>query len=476
MVRRLVLGCGTVGHAVVSGLAGRSGDLTVVAGDPDRAETLRGESVTAEAADPTDPAVLRDIDGAVDVALVLGDDPGDNHAAAAAASEVFPEAYLLAYTGVDPPAPVAEALSGLADTVVDYGGAVAEALGRGDAAEDGRTEGLQRTLRRIDGRLGVVTHDNPDPDAIGSAVALRELARDVGVEAEVGYFGEIAHQENRALVNLLDISLVALDPEAFDPGTYDAIALIDHARPGVNDRLPPDTPVEIVIDHHPPRDTVDATFIDLRSDVGATSTLLAGYYRGLGRDVPEQVATALLYGIRVDTRDFGREITEADFEAAAFLLPFADTDVLERVENPSVAGETVDVLGRAIRNRERRDDVLVSGAGRIGNRDALAQAADRLLAMEGVRTSLVHGYRDGTIFVSARTADPDIDLGEAMRRAYDRIGSAGGHTDMAGAQIPLGILGTAEDETELAGIVFEVVANRFFEVVRPGAPPVDPSG
>jgi nanoRNase/pAp phosphatase (c-di-AMP/oligoRNAs hydrolase) len=332
-----------------------------------------------------------------------------------------------------------------------------------------RLGGLIGALRSIDGHLGVFTHDNPDPDAIGSAIALRDLARARGIDADAYYFGQITHQENRAMVNLLDIQIENLDADEYDPENFDAIALVDHSRPGVNDQLPLDTQVDIVIDHHPPRAAVDAGFIDLRSDVGATSTLMADYFRQLDIPVTPQVATALLFGIRVDTKDFGREITEADFQAAAFLLPFADDVVLERIESPSISGATLDTIAEAIRNRIQHDSVVLSGVGSVTQRDSLAQAADHLLGMEGITTTVVYGIKDGTVYASARTRGTVLDIGETMREAFDRIGSAGGHTDMAGAQIPLGILGEIHDDDidgQLESVVEDVITNRFFEVVN----------
>jgi nanoRNase/pAp phosphatase (c-di-AMP/oligoRNAs hydrolase) len=308
-------------------------------------------------------------------------------------------------------------------------------------------------------------HDNPDPDAIASAVALSRIADAVGVETVVCYYGEISHQENRALVNLLELDLRRLGPDD-DTSVFGGIALVDHSRPGVNDQLPEATPVDVVIDHHPPRAPVEAKFVDLRSDVGATSTLLTGYLRQFGVEIDRTVATALLYGVRIDTADFSREVAAADFEAAAALLPHADGGVLERVESPSVGPETFETVAAAVRNREVKNGVLCSCVGEVVERDALAQAADRLLDMDGVNTTVVYGYRDGVVYVSARARGSDLDLGATLRTAFDRIGSAGGHADMAGAQIPLGVIGEVEGDERLELVVRDVVTDRFFDVVR----------
>src|SRR5699024_8678950 len=188
-----------------------------------------------------------------------------------------------------------------------------------------------------------------------------------------------------------------------DIDDYGGVALVDHSRPGVNDQLAEDTPVDVLIDHHPPRAPVEARFVDLRSDVGATSTLLVEYLRQLGIEIDETVATALLYGIRVDTDDFRREASTVDFDAAAYLLPFTDESVLERIATPSMSAETLETMARAITNREVRGSVLVSHIEELHERDALAQSADQLLDIQGVRTTLVYGIIEGTVYCSGRT-------------------------------------------------------------------------
>jgi nanoRNase/pAp phosphatase (c-di-AMP/oligoRNAs hydrolase) len=186
------------------------------------------------------------------------------------------------------------------------------------------------------------------------------------------------------------------------------------------------------------------------------------------------VATGLLYGVRVDTQEFRREVSPEDFEAAAYLLPWVDDAALERVESPSMNADTLETVGRAVRNREVRGSVLTSCVGAVRDRDTLAQAADRLLEMEGVTTALVYGTLDGMIYVSGRARGTDLDVGATVRDAFGQIGEAGGHADMAGAQIPLGVLGDLEDDgPELSSVVRDVVTDRFFETVRsrPGASP-----
>jgi nanoRNase/pAp phosphatase (c-di-AMP/oligoRNAs hydrolase) len=462
MLDRLVLGSGSIGRAVVESLRDRPGSLVVRTADESRAETLVEEGIAAEAADPTDEATIRAVTP-VDTVVVVDDDPETNVAAARAARRVAPDALLVAYAGVDENGQ-AERLRQIADRVIDPTGAVTDhVMARaGDGGHQKRQ--LSRVLRDID-RLAVVTHDNPDPDAIGSAVALGQVAETRGCEVEVCYYGDITHQENRAFVNLLEFDLTNLDPGE-TLAEFDGVALVDHSRPGVNDQLPEDHPVDIVIDHHPPRAPVEARFVDLQSNVGATSTLLVDYLEFFGIELTEDVATGLLFGIRVDTREFTREAVPADFEAAATLLPAADLGMLERIESPSISPETFETIASAITNRQQEGSVLLSCVGQLSDRDALAQAADRLLTLEDISTTVVYGIRDGTIFVSARSRGTDIDLGELLRDAFGPIGSAGGHADMAGAQITLGVLDAVDEREEsLREIVEAVVRDRFLEAL-----------
>ncbi|THE62879.1 bifunctional oligoribonuclease/PAP phosphatase NrnA [Salinadaptatus halalkaliphilus] len=473
---RLVLGCGTVGRQIVDRLAedGGTDRLLVITADESVVDALRDESIPARTGDPTDPGVIEAIDEPATV-FVGGDRTDVNRVALEYARERFPDASIVAYLGGNPAADDRAVFESLADDVVAaadaiVAGVLAEATGPTTEA----TVSLRQQLLSIDGRLAVVMHDNPDPDAIASAVALVDIAESLGLEADACYFGEISHQENRAMVNLLDLDLRHLAPDD-SLADYDGFALVDHSRPGINDGLPESLHIDVVIDHHPPRGPVSATFVELREHAGATSTIMTEYLERFDLEIDRATATALLYGIRIDTNEFTREVSPADFHAAARLWPHADTAALEQVEQPTVEGDILETIARAIKNRVHHDSVAVASVGQLSNRDALPQAADQLLAMDGVDTTLVFGFRDEMAFLSARSRANDIDLGETLRDAFDRIGSAGGHADMAGAQLEVGILGDIDDEEEvesLVSVVEEVITDRFFEAIqtRPGTP------
>jgi nanoRNase/pAp phosphatase (c-di-AMP/oligoRNAs hydrolase) len=462
---RLVLGCGSVGLPLVERLAHRPESLVVVVDDERRADSLREEGIDARSLESTDADGLRTVAGSVDSVIVAPDEDDRRLSLARTANEAYPDAFLLTCLGTEMTDADRNTVEDIADRTVEPTAATTEYLLERAGDEGIRTRKLKRILRDIDGTLAVVAHDNPDPDAIASAVGLTRLAEATGTEATPCYYGNINHQENRALVNLLEYDLRNLTDEVDLEEEFAGFALVDHSRPGINDGLPESTPIDIVIDHHPPRAPVEARFVDLRSSVGSTSTLVAGYFDQLGIEPPEDIATGLLYGLQTDTNDFSREVAVADFEAAARLVDRADSSALQRIESPSVTAETLEIIAAAITNRRVEEDVLTTGVGRIHDRDALAQAADKLLEMDGISTTLVFGYTEETVYASARSRGTELDLGEALRDAFSQIGSAGGHAEMAGAQIPVGMLVEEADEDEHGEVIEEVITERFLETL-----------
>ncbi|WP_254546248.1 DHH family phosphoesterase [Halomarina pelagica] len=312
--------------------------------------------------------------------------------------------------------------------------------------------------------LTIVCHNNPDPDCLGSALALEAIAETADVDrVTILYAGEITHQQNRAMVNLLDIDATAYSHDRL--ATADLVAFVDHSVPGVNNAVPPEYVPDIVIDHHPV-DGVAGTFVDHREEVGATASILAQYLEAIDADVDAQIATGLLFGIRRETLGFMRGVTETEYDAAEFLHPRADLDLLRQLSDSLFTPATLDSIAEATHNRVVRGSALVSNVGRTAERDALPQAADHLLNLEGVTTTVVFGVVDDTVHVSARSRDPRVHIGDVLRRTFDDVGSAGGHKDMAGGTLPLGLFSVlAAESDELCALVGETITDRIFDAL-----------
>ncbi|WP_058995232.1 bifunctional oligoribonuclease/PAP phosphatase NrnA [Haloarcula sp. CBA1127] len=312
--------------------------------------------------------------------------------------------------------------------------------------------------------LTIVCHNNPDPDCLASALALGRIAAAVGIdERRILYSGEISHQQNRSFVNLLEMDLREFDAaDVTDRDSSELLAFVDHSVPGSNNRVPEDVSVDIVIDHHPAED-ISARFVDHRVEIGATATILTEYLRDLEIELDDRLATALLFAIRRETLGFLRGVTPDEYGAAGFLTGTADSDLLRQLSSPSVSGATVDAIADAIENRTVRGSVLISHVGRTGERDALPQAADYLATLEGVETAIVFGIVEDTIQLSARSTDSRVNIGDVLSESLGDVGSAGGHREMAGGEVPLGIFADyTSDDAVLVDIVEQVISARLF--------------
>lgn len=456
-----ILGCGSVGHSVAEELLERGKQVHILDKDESRVEALRDQDLNAQLSDIKEPEVTEIIED-IDVILILASDVEANKKAVENIRERNDEQFLVARAS-DPV--TSDELAELgADVVINPSAVIADAALR--SLEAGELEfkagQLKDEIENTEGKIAIITHDNPDPDSIASGTALKAIASHLGIEADILYLGDIGHQENRAFVNLLDIDLVHYDD--VDMEDYGSVALVDRAKSGETTF---NEPVDIFIDHFDVEDEVDASFVDIRPNVSATSTILTKYIQEFDMTISEEVATALLYGIRAETLDFRRDTTPADLTAAAYLYPFANHDTLEQVESPNMSPETLDVLAEAISNREVEGSHLVSNAGFINSRDALAQAAQQLLNLEGISTTAVFGIIEDTIYLAARSKDIRLNIGQVLQESFGSMGEAAGHSTQASAEIPLGIFTGIESNSEkrstLLSLTEEAVKRKLFE-------------
>jgi nanoRNase/pAp phosphatase (c-di-AMP/oligoRNAs hydrolase) len=127
------------------------------------------------------------------------------------------------------------------------------------------------------------------------------------------------------------------------------------------------------------------------------------------------------------------------------------------------------VLAEAIRNREVEGSHLVSNAGFIRDRDALSQAAQHLLNLEGITTTGVFAISEDVIYLAARSKDIRLDIGKVLEDAFEDIGEVAGHSTDASAEIPLGIftgIGVSDDNREtLLELTEEAVKKKLFEAM-----------
>jgi len=310
-----------------------------------------------------------------------------------------------------------------------------------------RSPGLrfQRMLAGYDS-VDVLMHPNPDPDAMSSALAVSFLADTVDTDTRLLFSGQIRHQENRAFRTVLDVDLTRI--KSAEELESEALVLVDHNRPrGFSgaEGLSPDA----LIDHHPGSGEAES-FTDARTNYGACATILTEYVREIGAQpevddeevdipVPWEVSTGLLYGIQSDTNHLTKGCTPSEFEAAGYLFPGIDEDALDRIANPEVSAETLEIKARAIHERTVKGSFAVADVGNVLNIDAIPQAADELLTLEGVTAVVVYGNRDGELTLSGRSRDDRVHMGDVLSAVTSDIpmASAEGHARMGGGQISI---------------------------------------
>jgi len=320
-----------------------------------------------------------------------------------------------------------------------------------------------RKLRKLlsgGGTLLIVLQDNPDPDCIASAVALRKLANNLGaLQCSLVHGGTVGRGENRALVRYLGLNLRGY--EGLEPEKFDLVAMVD-TQPGVgNNSLPAGVEVKIVIDHHPVRRASRmVTFTDIRSGYGATSTILLEYLLEAGIEPDMPLATALLYGIRSDTQDLGREASRAEMEAIEYLYPRANKRMLSEIQRGKVPRAYYQMLADALVSAKVCGKAIVTGLGQIDNPDMIAEVADLLLRDDETSWTLCTGVFRGKLLISIRTSEEGKSAEQVVRRLVARRGSGGGHQSYAGGQIPLR-KGTKGEQEELE----RMVEQRFLRAV-----------
>ncbi|GAB7018341.1 DHH family phosphoesterase [Halostagnicola bangensis] len=303
---------------------------------------------------------------------------------------------------------------------------------------------LKRVLATHD-EVAVLMHPNPDPDAMACAMGVAEIADSVDTETTLQYPGEIRHQENRAFRTVLDLDLETV--ESSSDLAAETVVLVDHNTPRGFTGAQTVEPV-VVVDHHP-GNGAGTSFTDVRTDYGAASTIIVEYLEDMDAvmaeeeeddgdfEISPELATGLLYGIQSDTNNLTKGCSRAEFDACAFLFSGIDEDSLDRIANPQVSDDVLQIKAKAITEKRVEGSFATCDVGKIGNVDAIPQAADELMHLEGVTAVVVYGENDGTLHLSGRSRDDRVHMGETLRHVVSDIpmANAGGHARMGGGQL-----------------------------------------
>ena len=199
-------------------------------------------------------------------------------------------------------------------------------------------------------KIGIMTQNDPDPDAIACGLAIQALLGRNRATAPIVTLGEVTRSENRSMISLLKSQVLTITPD--DLNQFDKIAMVDVSPPYFAGQMEFDV-VDAVLDHHPYPKNYKSYFSDIDLTLGATSTMIYEYLDAVGVKVGARLATALLYGITTDTMHLSRDTSQRDFLAFSALWPLANHQTLSAMSRPRLKRDELDFFVRALKSIHR---------------------------------------------------------------------------------------------------------------------------
>jgi len=391
--------------------------LNVFTGDPRRTDTYLKADITPATCvivEETAKRSLRRIleairDAGAALVYVIGIGRGDAHKHEEELRTIFPEVNYL---------PIAELFG--QPLLIEFSRSLTRL----------KVQQYQRFFNDAD-RVLILLHNDPDPDAMASGLALRNVLRRTKQTAVIGAQLGATRPENLRMQNLLDIQVEIITGDQL--AGFDRIAMVD-VQPHYFG--PEFHRVDLVIDHHPEQPGYSAVFKDIRPNYGSTSTILTEHLRAVDEHISERTATAMLYAIKSDTLFFNRQANRVDLEAFSFLYPLSDATLIRKMEGAEITMERLAYVLKASEAGRLEEQVFCAYLGEVPREDFIPYVADFYLQLEDVKWTIIAGVVNGSFVASVRNIGYTRNAGEFVRKLYADIGSAGGHRAMAKAVVP----------------------------------------
>ena len=304
----------------------------------------------------------------------------------------------------------------------------------------------------------IQTHNFPDPDAIASAYGLQRLLELRGIKSTICYKGKIDRRNLISMIEKLNIEAENVD-EIQDLCDEDEVILIDSQKGNGNT-------YDIIgdevasIDHHPTFFEIDYRFMDVRPDVGSCSSIIAEYYYENNIPMDISIATALMYGLKIDTADMTRGVSELDLKVFHNLYFAADMTLISYFSSNELQLKDLQAYSTAIESIEVNGCISFANTGNNCPEGLIATISDFVMSLENVEFSVVYSYNNGGIKLSVRSSKySGLNAGEIVMLALEDMGTGGGHFNMAGGFVPY------NDEMDIEEIVEKFKTN-FVGLVR----------
>ncbi len=285
-------------------------------------------------------------------------------------------------------------------------------------------------FRRDDHVLIVIV---ADPDSMSSAMAVKRILARRVTEITIVHPNQIKRVNNLAMRDFLKIPLKPLRGTKRDE--YSKFVLLD-SQPTHRPELS-SIKFDAVIDHHPVTQGWDAPFADIRPEYGATASMLTEYLKAAKIKPVVALATALFYGIKVDTQNFTKKATSADVLCFQYLFKRINQQLLNKIENSDFRKSELKYFKLAIEAMKTSKNRIYCHVGRVGNPDVLVLLADFFSHVYEIGWVIVSGQYGEKLVVIFRSDGYKKDAGKLAAKVFGKLGSAGGHRGSARAEVPL---------------------------------------
>ena len=298
---------------------------------------------------------------------------------------------------------------------------------------------------------------NADPDAIASAMAINRLLWRRVTNVTISNINTITRPDNMAMIRLLDVTLIHLSKIDFH--FYNKFIIVD-SQPVHNESFA-DIAVTAIIDHHEDSGC-DVPFKDIRPDYGATATIMTEYLRAAKIKLSKPLATGLFHAIKTDTGNFERNATNADIRAFQYLFTHANIHLARRMEQVDLRIDFLEYFKTALNTYVLNQNRIFAHLGDLKNPDVSVLIADFFMRINMVTWSLVSGLYENRLIIVIRNDGLRKDAGSVANQLFGNLGPAGGHKNMARAEIPLENLKTVVSASA-PNAINEWIINKFSE-------------
>jgi nanoRNase/pAp phosphatase (c-di-AMP/oligoRNAs hydrolase) len=299
---------------------------------------------------------------------------------------------------------------------------------------------------------------NADPDSIASAMAISRLLWRRVLNVTIAHVNRINRPDNLAMIRLLGVAMTPF--RELNAARFSKIVIVD-SQPNHNEfmkNLHPD----VIIDHHPDTNA-EASFSDIRPSYGATATILTEYLRAARITPSVKLATGLFQAIKIDTNSFKGQTLIEDVRAFQYLFRYANTHLAHKIEQADLRLDFLKYFKTALRTKRLRKGRVFVQLGPVVNPDICVIIADFFMRIVSITWSIVCGTCDKKLIVVFRNDGIRKNAGKVAKESFGQFGSAGGHKNMARAEIALSDLSDLvdwRDEKKLLAWLIQRVEKR----------------